>query len=189
MVIQAPRLKFTTEQYHQMGESGILTPRDRVELIEGEIVQMSPIGRKHAACVDTLMELFVMTLSSKARVRAQNPIQLGDFSEPEPDFAILRKRADIYLEGHPKPQDILALVEVSDSTIDYDRAEKAPLYARAGIQELWIVDLNELTIEVYRVPAPDGYKDVRVLQKGQPLAFQAFPEAVFTTEQLLAGFL
>ena len=189
MVIQAPRLKFTTEQYHQMGESGILTPRDRVELIEGEIIQMAPIGRKHAACVDVITQLLVLTLAPQAVVRVQNPVRLSDYSEPQPDFAILKPRSDFYVEEHPKPEDVLALVEVSDSTVQFDRTTKASLYALSGIRELWIVDLNVLAIEVLRSPSPDGYKDVRVLQKGQPLAFQAFPEAVFTIEQLLAGFL
>ncbi len=189
MVIRAPHLKFTTEQYHQMGESGILTPCDRVELIEGEIVQMSPMGSRHAGCINRLNQLLSASLASQAIVSVQTPVSLSDYSEPQPDFAILKPRQDFYVEEHPRPQDVLVLVEVSDSTIDYDRTEKAPLYARSGIQELWIVDLNALAIEVYRSPSPDGYQDVRVLQKGQSLAFQAFPDAVFTVEQLLVGFL
>lgn len=188
MVVQAPHKKFTSEQYHQMVASGILTERDRVELIEGEIVQMSPIGRKHAACTNRLAELFVLTFSPQALVWTQSPICLNEYSEPEPDIALLQRRSDFYLDGKPTSQDILALVEVSDSTIEYDRTEKAPLYARAGIQELWIVDLNRLAIEIYRSPSPEGYQNVRMLQHGEPLAFQALPETAFTIEQLLAGF-
>ena len=187
MVIQAPHLKFTTEQYRQMGESGILMPRDRVELLEGEIIQMSPMGSRHAGCINRLNQLFSLALASQAIVSVQTPIHLSDYSEPQPDFAILKPRRDFYIEEHPQPSDVLALVEVSDSTINYDRTEKAPLYARAAIQELWIADLNALAIEVYRSPNSDRYRDVQVLQKGQSLAFQAFSDTIFAIEQLLAG--
>ncbi len=189
MVVQAPHKEFTVEQYYRMAEAGILTPTDRVELIEGEIIQMAPIGHKHAACVDRIAQLLVLTLTPQAVVRVQNPVRLSDRSEPQPDFAILKPRSDFYVEEHPKPDDVLALVEVSDSTAQFDRTTKATLYARSGIQELWIVDLNVLAIEVLRLPSSDGYQDVRVLRKGQSLAFQAFPNAVFTVEQLLVGFL
>ncbi len=188
MGIQAPHKKFTVEQYHQMAASGILTERDRVELIEGEIVQMSPIGRKHAVCVDRLTVVFVIALSSKAVIRVQNPIHLSDNSEPEPDFAIVRGQLGNYLAEHPEPKDVIALVEVSDSTIQYDRETKALLYAQKGIQELWLMDLNELTIEVFRMPGPTGYQDIQTFQKGQSLAFQGFPDTFFVVEQLLKDF-
>ncbi len=188
MVIQAPHKEFTVEQYHQMAAAGILTERDRVELIAGEIVQMSPIGRKHAVCVDRLTALFIMALSTKAVIRAQNPIRLSDHSEPEPDFAILCGPLGHYLAAHPNPKDVIALVEVSDSTLQYDREIKAPLYAQKGIQELWIVDLNELTVEVCRTPGPAGYQDIQTFRKGQFIAFQAFPDTDFAVEQLLIEF-
>lgn len=181
--------KFTTEQYHQMVEAGILTQRDRVELIEGEIIQMAAIGRNHAVCVNRLTRLFTRTLPLEVTVQVQNPIQLSDASEPEPDFAILRGQPGDYLAAHPSPEDILALVEVSDSTLVYDRTVKAPLYARAGIQELWIVALEVLAIAVYRLPGPAGYGEVQTMCRGQSLAFQAFPEISFTVEQLLADFM
>ncbi len=187
-IVQAPHKKFTVEQYHQMAASGILTERDRVELIEGEIVQMSPIGRKHAVCVDRLTVLFVMALASKVMIRAQNPVRLSDNSEPEPDFAILRGQPGDYLAEHPKPKDVIALVEVSDSTIQYDRETKAPLYAREGIQELWIVDLNELVIEVYRSPSLTGYQNLKTFRRGESLAFQAFPDTLFEVDRLLEDF-
>lgn len=188
MVVKAPHKKFTTEQYYQMVAAGILTARDRVELIDGEIVQMSPMVRKHAACTNRLVELFALTFSSQACVWSQSPICLNEYSEPEPDIALLQRRSDFYLEGKPTPRDILALVEVSDATLEYDRTEKAPLYARAGIQELWIVNLDRLAIEIYRSPRPEGYQDIRLRQQGQSLSFQALPETTFTVEQLLAGF-
>lgn len=180
--------KFTTEQYHQMAEAGILTQRDRVELIAGEIIQMAAIGRNHAVCVDRLNQVFVKALPSEGTVRVQNPVRLNDSSEPEPDFAILRGQPAEYLVEHPGPEDVLALVEVSDSTLVYDRTVKAPLYAREGVQELWIVDLEALAVEVYRSPGPAGYGEVQTMGRGQSLAFQAFPEISFTVEQLLADF-
>lgn len=188
MFVQAQHKKFTTEQYYQMVESGILTEGDRVELIKGEVIQMSPIGRDHAVCVDQLTQLFVQTFSSQALVRVQNPIHLSHYSEPQPDFALLRLRQDFYRNGHPEPEDILALVEVSDSTLDYDRTVKAPLYAAEGIEELWIVDLNVLAIEVYRSPTSQGYQQVQLFRSGESVAFLAFPHLSFRLEQLLRAF-
>ncbi len=188
MIVRAPHKKFTVEQYHQMAASGILTERDRVELIEGEIVQMSPTGRKHAVCVDRLNRVFVQTLPEAVTLRVQSCVRLSDNSEPEPDFAVLQGQPGDYLVGHPRPKDVIALVEVSDSTIQYDRETKAPLYAREGIQELWIVDLNELAIEVYRSPSSTIYQNLQTFQRGESLAFQAFPDMLFEVERLLEDF-
>lgn len=188
MVVRVQHKKFTVEQYYQMVVSGILTECDRVELIEGEIVQMSPIGRNHAVCVDRLTRVFARALPEEVTLRVQNPVRLSDRSEPEPDFAILRGQPGDYLSGHPMPKDVLVLIEVSDSTIEYDREVKAPLYAREGIPELWIIDLNEFKIEVYRTPSPAGYQDVRTFHREQFLAFQAFPAIFFKVEQLLVDF-
>jgi len=189
MIVPAQHKKFTADQYYQMAESGILTQRDRVELIEGEIIQMAAIGKSHAVCVDRLTELFVLTFSSQALIRVQNPVRLSNYSEPQPDFAILRLRQDFYLDGHPQPEDVLAVVEVSDSSIDYDRGVKAPLYAGEGIQELWIIDLNVLAVEVYRLPSSQGYQQVQTFQPGESVAFQAFPNVSFQVEQLLIPIL
>ena len=189
MIVRAARKQFTVEQYYRMAETGILTPADRVELIEGEVVQMSPIGPRHASCVGRLTGLFVTTLGPQAIVFPQNPVRLNDYSEPQPDLAILKPRSDYYAEAHPQPADVLALIEVSDSTVKSDRTTKALLYARVGIRELWIVDLNALAIEVLRSPSPEGYQDVQTLKPGQSLVFQALPETTFKVEQILAGFL
>lgn len=188
MSVRAPRKKFTVEQYHQMAAMGILTERDRVELIEGEIVQMSPVGPRHAICVDRLNKCFSRNLPLEAVVRVQSPIHLRDDSEPQPDLTIFLEKSGSFLSEHPRPEEILAAIEVSDTTIEYDRQTKAPLYAREGIQELWIVNCNELAIAVYRSPSPTGYQDVQSLRKEQSLAFQAFPDTLFTIEQLLADF-
>lgn len=141
MSVQLLRRKFTLEQYHKMAESGILTEDDRVELIRGEIVEMSPIGRRHAACVRRLVTLFSEKLRLRAIVDTQNPVELSDRSEPQPDVALLQPRPDFYEAGHPKAKDIFLLVEVADTTAETDRDVKIPLYAEDGISEVWLVDI------------------------------------------------
>lgn len=185
MAIQILRKKFTVGQYHQMIESGILTDRDRVELIKGEIVEMSPVGKRHAACVDRLTELFILHLAPKAIIRNQNPIRLSDDSEPQPDLAILRRRDDFYLTGHPKPEDIFLVVEVSDTTVDYDKEVKIPIYAQEGISEVWLLDLNAQAVEVFQQPTSNGYQHMQQFYCGQALIISAFPEVQFTVDQLL----
>ncbi|MBE9078966.1 Uma2 family endonuclease [Romeria aff. gracilis LEGE 07310] len=185
MTVQILRKKFTVEQYHRMIESGILTERDRVELLQGEIIEMSPIGRQHAACVDRLNELFVMGLAAKAIIRVQSSIRLNDSSEPQPDLAILQRRSDFYANGHPQPKDIFALVEVSDTTVEFDRSVKVPLYAQDNIAEVWIIDLNAQLIEVCRQPQSTGYQRVQTFRRGQSLAFQAFAEVQFLADRIL----
>jgi Uma2 family endonuclease len=185
VVVQILRKKFTVSQYHQMIESGILTDRDRVELLQGEIIEMSPVGRQHAACVDRLNELLVLGLSTRVIVRVQSPIRLNNNSEPQPDIAILQRRTDFYAEGHPQPEDIFALVEVSDTTVEFDRTIKVPLYAQYRIPEVWIVDLNAQAVQVYREPNSSGYQQVQTFRHGQTLFFQAFTTIQFSTEQVL----
>jgi len=185
MAVQILRKKFTVGQYHQMIESGILSDRDRVELIQGEIIEMSPVGRRHAACVDRLAELMILRLASKVIVRTQNPIRLSDDSEPQPDLALLRRRDDYYKTGHPQPGDIFLAIEVSDTTIDFDREVKIPLYAKEGITEVWLVDLNTQSVEVYQEPLSGQYQFIQHCDQGQTLAPQAFPETQFTVNQLV----
>lgn len=129
MSVQLLRRKFTVDQYHKMAESGILKEDDRVELIRGEIIEMSPIGTKHAACVNRLVNLLVLLLGKRVIVAPQNPVVLDNNSEPQPDVALLKPRDDFYATAHPQPQDIFLLIEVADSTILYDREEKITLYA------------------------------------------------------------
>ncbi|HEY9662813.1 MAG TPA: Uma2 family endonuclease [Allocoleopsis sp.] len=185
MTVQILRKKFTVGQYHQMIESGILTDRDRVELIKGEIIEMSPVGRRHAACVDRLTELFVLRLTSRAIVRTQNPIRLSDDSEPQPDLALLRRRDDFYETGHPKPEDIFLVIEVSDTTVDFDREIKIPTYAEEGIAEAWLIDLNAQIIEVYQQPVPSGYQSKQQFDRGQSITLPGFSGIQFDVEQLL----
>ncbi|MEM8640383.1 MAG: Uma2 family endonuclease [Cyanobacteria bacterium P01_G01_bin.54] len=185
MTVQILRKKFTVGQYHQMIESGILTDRDRVELLQGEIIEMSPVGFKHAACVDRLNDRLGKSLGDRAIIRVQSSIQLSNYSEPQPDIAILRRRDDFYGNGHPQPPDIFALIEVSDTTIKYDRETKLPLYAQDGIPEVWIVDLGEQAIERYTAPSPSGYQQTQTLTHQQLIRLQAFQDITFSIVQLL----
>lgn len=185
MSIELLRKQFTVWDYYQMVKAGILKEDERVELIAGEIIEMSPISSHHAACVRRLIRLFSQLLGDRAIVAAQNPVVLSDFSEPQPDIALLKPRTDFYATAHPQPQDILLLVEVADTTINYDRSVKMPLYAASNISEAWIVDINGQTIETYRQPASNGYQHIQTLQRGQGLFVQAFPEVNLTVDELL----
>jgi Uma2 family endonuclease len=169
MSVQIAKRWFTVAQYNRMGETGILTEDDRVELIEGEIIEMSPIGRRHAACVGRLTNLFGRLLAERAIVWVQNPIVLNDYSEPQPDVALLRRRDDFYERSLPTPDDVLLVVEVADTTLEYDRQIKAPLYARAGIAEVWIVNLMDEKIEIYVQPMNDAYQSKREAKRGETL--------------------
>lgn len=180
-----PTRRFTVEEYYRMAEAGILKEDDRVELIEGEIVEMSPIGRVHAGIVDRLTHLFVTRVGDVAQVRIQNPLRLDERSEPEPDLTLLVPRPDFYTSGHPRPKDVLLLVEVADSSIEFDREVKIPLYARAGIREVWLVDLNVGTVTVFRDPTADGYRTVRTLRRGESIGALAFPGREFAVAEIL----
>jgi Uma2 family endonuclease len=177
--------RFTAAEYHRMGEAGVFGEDDRVELIEGEVVQMAPIGPDRAECVDSLVELFVHTFGREARVRAGNPVLLDPHSEPEPDVALVRRRAGGYGTRHPSPEDVLLLVEVADTSVLYDRRQKVPLYARAGIAEVWLVSLPDQTLTVYRDPARADYQSVLELRRGERVAPLAFPDRELAVDQIL----
>ncbi len=185
MIGQLIRHKFTVEQYHQMATNGIFAPSDRLELINGEIIEMSPIGIRHASCVRRSINLFAKKLGDLAIIDAQDPIKLNDLSEPQPDIAVLRPRADFYATAHPQPQDILLLIEVADTTINSDRAVKVPLYASNGISELWLIDLNNQIIEVYYEPIGDRYRYMQLFQTGQTIHLQAFPHISLDINEIL----
>ncbi len=143
-----------------MGEVGILTERDRVELIEGELIAMSPIGSEHAGTVNALNRLLVQAVGERGVVAVQNPVRLDDLSEPQPDFAVLRPRADDYRRATPRSVDVLLIVEVADTSLAYDRDVKRSLYARHGVPEFWIVNLAANEVEVCRAPTGDQYASV-----------------------------
>ncbi len=180
----ASKFKFTTQQYHLMHEAGVFNEGDRLELINGEIKTMSPIGRKHAVCVTRLQELFISRLLGKVQVWSQNPILLDNGSEPQPDLAILKRRQDFYADRLPTPEDILLIIEVADSSIDYDRHEKAPLYASAGIPEMWLFDVNKKAIEGYSQPSALGYKQIHRYDEGDTLVMLAFPDITFNWNEM-----
>ncbi|MEH2304738.1 Uma2 family endonuclease [Nostoc sp.] len=184
MTVQLLRRKFTVEQYHKMLESGILTEDDRVELIRGEIIEMSPIGTKHAACVNRLINLLVELLGKRVIVAAQNPVALNDNSQPQPDVALLKPRDDFYATAHPQPQDIFLLIEVADSTIEYDREEKIPLYAEANIIEVWLVDINEQVVEVYQQPSAARYQFMQKLTSDESLSIPGFPDVNISVDEI-----
>jgi Uma2 family endonuclease len=148
--------RFTVHEYHRMGDAGVLDEQDRVELIRGEVVEMTPIGPKHANCVRRLIAALSRLVGARAIVDAQNPIVLGERSELQPDLVLLKPCDDFYA-AHPRPSDTLLVIEVSDSSLEFDRRVKAPLYAAAGVPELWIVDLQQSTIDIYRNPGGGGY--------------------------------
>ena len=187
MSVQLLRRKFTVDQYHKMVDSGILNEDDRVELIRGEIIEMSPIGQKHAACVAKLSQLLTIALLGRAIIWSQNPIKLSNSSEPQPDIALLKPRDDFYYSVQPQPQDIFLLIEVADSTIKYDREIKIPLYAEEAIEEVWLVDLNQQSVEVYREVAKDGYKNVQKLSRGEYLRFQPFADIKISIDEILGS--
>ena len=177
--------RFSVKEYYLMADAGILSPHDRVELIDGEIVQMAAIGSYHAACVDTLTRLFMETLGRRVIVRVQNPIRLGERSEPEPDIALLRPRADAYRDAHPGPDEALLIVEVSHSTVEYDRDVKTPLYAEAGIPELWLVNLDEDYIDGLSDPVGAGYRAMRRYARGDRIAAALLPDAALDVSEIL----
>ena len=152
------RHRLNVDEYHRMAEAGILGPDARVELIEGEIIDMAPIGSRHAAVVRQLAHILHQNVGYQAIVSTQNPVRLDEYSEPEPDLALLRPRDDFYATAHPGPGDILLIIEVADTSLRYDREIKIPLYARHGIPEVWLVDLVNERLLRFLEPGPDGYR-------------------------------
>ena len=168
-----------------MGEAGILKPTDRVELIRGEIVEMSPVGRRHVAFVNNLTQLLVMRLAGRAIVSVQNPVVLGDDSEPQPDLAVLRKRAVAYKEAEATTEDVLLLIEVAESSLSYDRSTKLRLCAEAGVPEYWVVDAAAESVEVHRAPDDGGYREV-VRLTGASVSLLVFPDVSLTLAEVFA---
>lgn len=185
MVTAAQRRTFSIAEYHRLGETGVLGPEERTELIKGEIVTMTPIGPGHAWSVREGNTVMHDRLSLFAIVQCQCPIQLPNDSEPNPDIAVLRLVPDRYRGRHPQAADVLLLTEVSDSTLLYDRQDKLPLYAAAAIPEVWIVNLKDRQVEVYRDPNPTGYRQQQVFTGTAPFAPLAFPTVYFRPDELL----
>lgn len=185
MAVHIARWQFTVDDYHRMRETGILTEDDRVELIDGEVRIMSPVGPFHAAVVKRLNTLLVKMTTDRTIISVQDPIQLNDHSEPEPDIAVLRIHPDYYAHHHPTPQDILFVIEVSDTSRDYDRGEKIPRYAEAGILEAWLVDVEREVVEQYMYPEHDQYTVKQTFRRGETITSVALPAITLHVDHIL----
>lgn len=173
------RHKLNVHDYYRMAGAGIFGEKERIELIEGDLFDMAPIGQGHAAVVGGLNRALFMACADRVIVWPQNPIRLDRSSEPQPDLAVLRNRADFYASGErPGPADVFLLIEVADSSLRFDRTVKLPLYARAGIAELWIVDLQRRVLDAYRESVGDGYGEMTTHQPGEQIALVLAPEIV-----------
>jgi len=180
--------RFTVSEYHRMAEAGILGEDDRVELLHGQIYVISPIGSQHAACVDRLARLFFTAVGTdEARVRIQNPILIDPSSELEPDVALVEPK-EAYAARHPRPHEVMLLVEGSGSTLAFDRKKKLPLYAQAGIPEVWIVALDEDQIHAHRQPEEGTYAEHETCERGNVLTVQALPDVgLFDADDVLGA--
>jgi Uma2 family endonuclease len=173
---QVPRYRLTVHDYHRLGEAGVLGEDDRVELLEGQLIEMSAIGPRHALAVDALTELLVMAAAGRAAVRVQNPIVLDDTSEPQPDFTLVRRPWEGYPNAHPKAPDVYLLIEVADSSLDFDLGAKLELYAWAGIREFWVVDLTSNRVLVHRSPSDGKYLTITSADLAGTLQVEALPD-------------
>lgn len=185
MSVQFQTHHFTVDEYHRMAEVGLLSEDSRVELIEGEIVEMSPIGSTHAGTVNRSSRYLGRRLGDAVVVSVQNPIRLNAFSEPQPDLALLKPRKDFYSNSHPTAEDVLVVIEVADTSIPYDRNVKLPLYARSGVPEAWLMVLRTQVIEVHSQPKNGKYQKVHRVKRGKILASQTVPGFSCKVEELL----
>jgi len=185
MLSFAQKRYFSAEEYHRMGETGIFRENEQTELIKGEIFHMPPIGTEHAACVDRLNRLLHLSLGESWIIRVQNPVSVSVDSEPEPDISVLKFHPEFYARHHPQPKDIGMLIEISDTSLGYDRQIKLPLYAKAGIPEVWIVNLKERCVEIHSSPAEPGYELCRKHYRGAQLKSPSFPDLKISVDELL----
>ena len=185
MTYAPPRRRLTVNDYHRMGAAGILREDDRVELLDGDLYDMPPIGDGHIGRVNRSDHVLNRRVGDQAIVSVQNPIRLSDASEPEPDIALLRPREDFYATRKAGPEDVLLLVEIAESSLDYDRLTKLPRYAAAGIVEVWIVNLVDEQIEVYRGPTGGEYAVRTTHRRGDTLVPVALPDVAVRVEEIL----
>lgn len=177
--------RFTVEEYYRMAETGVLRPDARVELLDGEIVDMMPIGPFHAGTTHRLIRLFSKPANGRWLVSVQSPVRLSQHSEPQPDLMLLKPEKDDYTKRHPGPDDVFLLVEVADSSLPIDRDQKLPAYGRAGVREVWLVNLVNRTVEVHREPHFTGYGSTTVLHEGESARPEAFPDVTVEVAALL----
>ena len=177
MGVQVEKRLLTIEEYHKMGEVGILEEKG-LELIKGEIIKMSPVSKEHLGYVNHMSNLFMILLQGKAVISPQNPILIQNNSEPQPDISILKYRKDSYIGKYPTAEDAILVIEVALSTLMTDRELKAPLYAEAGIPEYWIINLEDQQIEAHRNPSENTYQIKEIAQKGDQLQIPGFDSYV-----------
>ncbi len=185
MSTEVETYRFSVEEFNKLGEAGIFDEDDRVELLDGEIIVMTPIGLPHAGVVMRLTAVLPRKLGDRIILDPQNPTVIDEFSEPQPDIMLLKPRKAFYKSKHPGPEDILLLIEVSDTTLQYDRGRKLCKYAECGVSEVWIVNLKNNTIEQYREPSAEKFLQSRVYQRGTKITIEKFPDVRFAVEELI----
>ena len=183
--LNLPVRRFTVAEYYAMAEAGILTEDDRVELIDGVIVEMAPVGSRHVGCVNLYTRWLVRLVEDRAILQVQGAIHLDDDTEPQPDLALLRDRPDFYSSSHAEPSDVLLLIEVADSSVGYDRNEKLPRYAQAGIPEVWITVLPERIIEAHTEPMNGQYTHRHIYVPGDAITPGCFPDIALSVSEIL----
>ena len=185
IAVYAPAAKqVTIDLYQQMGEKGLLTQEDRVQLIEGEILEMPPVGTRHGSVTGRLDRWLNRTVGDAAIVRLSDPVNLGQYSQPQPDLTLLKPRADDYVASHPGPGDVLLLVEVSDTTLEFDQGRKLELYARFAISEYWVIDVNRRSIDAYSNPANGGFRGAVKFRVQDTISPRAFPQVRTVVKEL-----
>lgn len=185
MSVQTVRLRFTVDDYYRMIDWGMIKNVERAEIIEGELIKQMPIGKQHAACVKRLDEILRDELGKSVTYSVQDPISLDEFNEPQPDVALLKRRDDFYKGKQPSAEDVLLLIEVSDSTLDYDRNRKIPLYAKHQIPEVWLINLNNGTIEIHSQSRDYSFNIVKVLRRGETIESEALQGLVIEVDRIL----
>lgn len=183
--VQLAHYRFSVADYHLMLETGVLNEDSQVELLNGEIINMSPIGKRHSAKVKKLRALLGKQLAEAVVIGVQDPIQLDDYSEPQPDLSVLKPRADYYEAAHPLPSDVFLIIEVADSSAAVDREVKLPAYAQAGVAKVWLVDLTKDRIEVRSNPYNGVYQEARIVQRGQEVISKTLPQLKLQADDIL----
>jgi Uma2 family endonuclease len=182
---QPRRLRFTVDEYYKMIELGMLKDYEKAEIIEGELIQKMPIGKRHSAVVEKLNEILRDELGKSVSLRNQQPVRFDEYNEPEPDLAVLQRHEDFYSDNKPVPKDVLFLIEVSDATLKYDRDIKLALYAEAEIPEVWIVNLPNDIIEVHQNPGSGIYQITKIFKRGEMVTSEMMPNLKLKVDEIL----
>ena len=185
MHTEATKKRFTVDEYYKMGEIGVLRDNVRTELINGEVIEMSPMGARHASAIARITEFMVPLLKGKAQLRSLMPLRLDDFNEPQPDLCFVRPRQDFYGTKHPGSGDTLLAIEVLEPSLPYDRDVKYGVYASARLPEFWIVDVSGDVLMIFRDPSKGAYKTELTLHRGESITALAFPEIEIAVADLL----